>query len=65
MIGKNTKQITLESSDFINKQTITTIGKLYSKKIILRRTQQELVGEHEFQGVEIRSRARISGGCNS
>ena len=35
MIGKNTKQITLESSDFINKQTITTIGKLYSKKIIL------------------------------
>ena len=65
MIGKNTKQITLESSDFINKQTITTIGKLYSKKIILYRTQQELVGEHEFQGVENRRRARILIGCNS
>ena len=58
MIGKNTKQITLESSDFINKQTITTIGKLYSKKIILYRT-------HEFQGVENRRRARILIGCNS
>ena len=35
MIGKNTKQITLESSDFINKKTIATIGNSIVKKIIL------------------------------